>query len=59
MFKNYNKCYDTAHIFGAGFSIKELIETVDDKPTLIHLNGTTKNFGSKTDEHIPMCSELD
>lgn len=39
--------FDTAHIFGSGYSIERLLEYRDYIPDLIHLNGSMKGFGSK------------
>lgn len=39
--------FDTAHIFGSGYSIEKLLDFKEYIPDLIHLNGNMKGFGSK------------
>ena len=57
--KKFGLTFDTAHIFGAGTKIEDVIAQKKYEPSLIHLNGNLRKFGSGSDEHIGMCSDLD
>jgi len=51
--------FDTAHIFSSGTPIETLLYNVSTQPMLIHLNGNSTKFGSKTDIHAPLISKFD
>lgn len=51
--------FDTAHIFGSGYSVEKLINECKIIPDLIHLNGNMEGLGSKKDKHTAMCKEFD
>lgn len=57
-------CVDTAHVWGAGYNPSEFIEKFEKKLPgcikLIHFNGSSKKFGSKTDGHCdPFSGNID
>lgn len=49
--KKIGMTFDTAHIFTMGYKIEDLIHKIDLMPDLIHLNGNSTKFGSKSDTH--------
>ncbi len=59
-YKNIGICFDTCHVFSAGYNIKEsfdkVIENFDniigiDKVKVLHLNDSKTDFASKKDRH--------
>ena len=52
---NFNICFDTAHAFQFGLSIKQMKKFLnDDRIGLVHLNNSGAAKGSKRDVHAPL-----
>lgn len=51
----FGLCFDTCHVYSAGFKIKEAYNKIQDNTNngicVIHLNGSKTIFGSKKDRH--------
>ena len=58
----FGYCIDTAHTFGAGWTVERLVTEINNgqcQPLLIHLNGSIRPLNSKQDEHVPISGDQD
>lgn len=49
--RNVGLCLDTCHLYGAGIDFEEFYQRYKDDISVIHLNGSECDFGSRKDRH--------